>query len=454
MVLSINPQTELSYLDELNHSLTTLKCQKERRDNIQIWTIFLTWIPVSIVVLNKVGTEFCGAWIGISIAYYVVVGFIADFIDKRTKLARYIGQLEVAIRNENQRLREERKEELHATLERIKIECQARSSEMLRIEDAIRYKRKWRDEFDGFPAILERNKELDSAASSEFRKAVDELKSIDFREYLQTRYFPVGYRNYRWLSWRFTSMKAWEYTPRNRQETDTYDDTEERSDKEKFKDDDPHEDEHIITVDEVRRTRNVDGRRNEVVERQSTTDSSPKPKQQSLPLTNDFTLTERPITETPKQRPKSSMVHRKIKISEDLRRQLESRKIQIGLLGELAVMKAEKKHLLQSDERHKEPVHISPTDDGKGYDIQSWREGREIYIEVKTTVGDFWSNLYFTENEKNTMERLKEQYHLYRICNFDVPTGVGSLFIYAGESLIMETFEFNSHRYVLSERTS
>lgn len=249
-------------------------------------------------------------------------------------------------------------------------------------------------------------------------------------------------------------MKAWEYTPRERHETDTYNDADERSDKEQFKDDDPHDDEHIITVDEVRRTRNVDVRRNALAERQSTTDSSSETTQQTLPLTNDFTLTERPITETPKQRPKSSVIHRKIKISEDLRRQMESRNIQIGLLGELAVVKAEKNYLLQSDERHKEPVHISPTDDGKGYDIQSWREGREIYIEVKTTVGDFWSNLYFTENEKTTMERLKEQYHLYRICNFDVKTGIGSLFIFAGESLITETFEFNSYRYVLSEKTN
>nr|HQU91553.1 hypothetical protein [Pyrinomonadaceae bacterium] len=59
---------------------------------------------------------------------------------------------------------------------------------------------------------------------------------------------------------------------------------------------------------------------------------------------------------------------------------------------------------------------------------------------------------YFTENEFRTMERMDEAYYLYRICNFNVETGEGQLFIFAGASFIKETFEFKARVYVLDEK--
>lgn len=97
--------------------------------------------------------------------------------------------------------------------------------------------------------------------------------------------------------------------------------------------------------------------------------------------------------------------------------------------------------------------HVSLADDGAGYDIQSWESQNEIYIEVKTTVGDFWSNLFFTENERRTMKELKEKFYLYRICYFDLERGEGQLFVYPGEKLITDSFEFNSKMYLLSEKS-
>ena len=61
---------------------------------------------------------------------------------------------------------------------------------------------------------------------------------------------------------------------------------------------------------------------------------------------------------------------------------------------------------------------ISKEDDGTGYDILSFdKNGKEIYIEVKTTEGKDDSIFYISANEINTMEKFKDSYFIYRVFN-------------------------------------
>jgi hypothetical protein len=465
MVLSISPNPRLSNLDELKDSLNLLTQQQTRREKYGMVAVAILWVILSTVAFLVFGKKIIWVWLVLSYLYLIfAIAYSVDAISK-TQLARRIKELKLQISDEEERLRQEkklreerrkqeRKAQIIGIIKALEADGEIRKAEMLRIESAIHNKRKWRTEFDGFLAILERNRPLDEAANREFSQAIVELINIDFSEYRARSHSKVGYVNYRWLDWRFEKMKAWEppaYAPRGRQATDLYDDEEERSDKARFADESP------VTLPAAEPIPIDDWKTSDVVIRPREKVSIPRAgtserRPPTQTLADEFSLSERSLADMPKQRPSRQVSHRRIKISEELQREINARKVRIGALGELAVMDDERLRLVRDGERNTKPVHVSLTDDGKGYDVQSWKDGQKIFIEVKTTVGDFWSSLYFTENEKATMEEIKEQYFLYRICNFNVETGEGSLFIYAGEKLITNTFEFNSHRYVLSAK--
>ena len=68
--------------------------------------------------------------------------------------------------------------------------------------------------------------------------------------------------------------------------------------------------------------------------------------------------------------------------------------------------------------------------DGLGYDIKSFdRRGETVYIEVKTTKGEFWTNLMFTRNELDFAKQNSSQFLLYRVYAFDEETRSGELYI-------------------------
>jgi hypothetical protein len=136
--------------------------------------------------------------------------------------------------------------------------------------------------------------------------------------------------------------------------------------------------------------------------------------------------------------------------------ELEKTKMTIGQKGELIILESERRRIKNEygDPFLNRVIHSSvKIGDGLGYDIQSFKKDREIYIEVKTTTGSFWSNLYFTRNEFATMDSLNDQYYLYRICNFDLETNEGDLFIFEGKETILNSFDFNSQVYVLTEKS-
>ena len=71
--------------------------------------------------------------------------------------------------------------------------------------------------------------------------------------------------------------------------------------------------------------------------------------------------------------------------------------------------------------------------DGLGYDILSYdKNGNEIYIEVKTTMGPEDGSIFITSNELEMSEIFPEQYRLYRVYEFDKLNMIGKISIRKG----------------------
>ena len=102
-----------------------------------------------------------------------------------------------------------------------------------------------------------------------------------------------------------------------------------------------------------------------------------------------------------------------------------------GKAGELFILQQENKRLKAFN---REAEHVTITQgDGLGYDIKSYdEEGKEIYIEVKTTTQNFGSPFYITRTELERSRVEGDQYRLYRVYNFDISTDVGNIPISKG----------------------
>jgi hypothetical protein len=114
--------------------------------------------------------------------------------------------------------------------------------------------------------------------------------------------------------------------------------------------------------------------------------------------------------------------------------ELEARNQQLGDAGEKLVIAYEKARLrtmgrmdlLDSVEQVSETIGPNA-----GYDIRSFeQDGKERFIEVKTTKYGKLTPFFVTANELLFSERNREQYHLYRVFNYRVsPT----LFLISGQ---------------------
>lgn len=100
----------------------------------------------------------------------------------------------------------------------------------------------------------------------------------------------------------------------------------------------------------------------------------------------------------------------------------ELRNTKLGLLGEQFVLKFEKQKLISLGRKEltKKVEHISQTvGDSAGFDILSFDEqGKEKYIEVKTTQMGKNAPFYFTRNELSFSENNSPHYSLYRLFDF------------------------------------
>lgn len=100
----------------------------------------------------------------------------------------------------------------------------------------------------------------------------------------------------------------------------------------------------------------------------------------------------------------------------------EIRNKKLGLLGEEFIMNYEKQRMcmLGFNSLVNKIEHISQTQgDYAGFDILSYdEEGKEKYIEVKTTKLGMEAPFYFTRNELAFSKYKDEKYRLYRLFNF------------------------------------
>lgn len=80
------------------------------------------------------------------------------------------------------------------------------------------------------------------------------------------------------------------------------------------------------------------------------------------------------------------------------------------------------------------PVHVSKVEgDGLGYDIRSWSEdGKEVHIEVKTTISRSTDGFDITSAEVEASKDPNYVYKIYRIYDLDPLIGTAKICIYEG----------------------
>jgi len=99
----------------------------------------------------------------------------------------------------------------------------------------------------------------------------------------------------------------------------------------------------------------------------------------------------------------------------------EARNGSLGRAGEEFVLTYERARLIRlgKDRLANRVEHIALVDDGRGYDIHSFEaEGRDRFIEVKTTAFGKQTPFFVSRNEVSVSREEDEQYHVYRLFEF------------------------------------
>jgi len=104
----------------------------------------------------------------------------------------------------------------------------------------------------------------------------------------------------------------------------------------------------------------------------------------------------------------------------------------IGEAGEKLVLEKEKKFLLANNLPELSEA-VRKVKDGEGYDVLSFEiNGDKKFIEVKTTSGINTRPFLMTDNEWEFMKRNSDQFHLYRVYDYDKETNRGKVFCLSG----------------------
>ena len=78
-------------------------------------------------------------------------------------------------------------------------------------------------------------------------------------------------------------------------------------------------------------------------------------------------------------------------------------------------------------------IHVSESNDSAGYDILSYdKDGNQIFIEVKTTLGPVRTDFYISPGEIKFSKNNADNYYLYRVFNFNRIEKKGQLYIKKG----------------------
>jgi len=126
------------------------------------------------------------------------------------------------------------------------------------------------------------------------------------------------------------------------------------------------------------------------------------------------------------------------------------RNLKLGYLGELAVINYERQELRKAGKKGlaDKIEHISMTQgDAFGYDVRSYNsDGSDKWIEVKTTTGTWNSLFHISENQISVSELNPNQFHLYRVYDFDTELRSGSLYTLNGDVRTQLTLLANSYK--------
>ncbi|MGB7202336.1 MAG: DUF3883 domain-containing protein [Pyrinomonadaceae bacterium] len=401
---------------------------------------------------------------------------VFSYFSHRGRKHRRFKELEayfIPIEEENRRLKEEEGLRLQAKalniLTSLEAEIERRKNENRYIESEIKYKRKWREEFNSFESTILANRQFFSEAVKIIELNLEFLKYGIQRNSFSSLARRLKYDNDSWLLSRLRQIKGWsppehDYTvarelkPRESAEGDSRPEDHQRTTPNSFTSEDfdeivdelfPADTKTEPAVEEV-----VDNGESIFLPYDEAETIGIDTEQ--LDLFNDENVSVENIRGIPKQRKKSRQF-RAVRLSEEFYADVEGVRADVGRRGELMALEFEKHRVLREEgpEFLDKVVHVSVTEgDGLGYDIRSYKKGLEVFIEVKTTIRTFWSNLFFTRTEYETMLGKGEQYLLMRIWEFDVTTCLGEFRIFDGAEAINSTFKFDPNIYTLNQKSN
>lgn len=176
-------------------------------------------------------------------------------------------------------------------------------------------------------------------------------------------------------------------------------------------------------------------------------DKNKKPAQFSLTTGIGTKLSIVSTNEIKKRRKISKAFHTtQKKLTQDDWEELNKRRSEIGLHGELFVLDKEKDFV--GDELKDRIIHESQNSDMSGYDISSVdKKGNEKFIEVKTTTGKVSEPFFISENELNFIKLHKANSFIYRVYEFNKNSKTGKLLIIGAKDLL------NNKKYYIRPNT-
>ncbi len=110
-------------------------------------------------------------------------------------------------------------------------------------------------------------------------------------------------------------------------------------------------------------------------------------------------------------------------------------KMEIGQLGEVLVMHYEIRRVQEEGARYGAQLvqRVSEESDSYGYDIESFSQGKKVYIEVKSTSGPFETDFFLSANEQKVMNDFEEKYWLYRVFELSKENNTAKLSIFRAD---------------------
>lgn len=127
-----------------------------------------------------------------------------------------------------------------------------------------------------------------------------------------------------------------------------------------------------------------------------------------------------PIDELPQEEQETLRKTDRISNKYDIARR-QARNHALGRAGEKYVLACERDKLKQQgrDDLAEEVCRLSETDDGAGYDVESFtKSGERRRIEVKTTGGWERTPFYITRNELSVSKKFQTEWLILRVWNF------------------------------------